>query len=81
MVIRDPHSDGERAFRAFLRDRRKSAGLRQAELAVRLSVPQSFVSKYESGERLLTFLETLTILRELGVSVEEVLIHLPTEEK
>lgn len=80
-MIRDPHSDGERALRALLRARRKSAGLRQADLALRLGVPQSFISKYESGERLLTFLETLTILRELGVGIEEVLIQLPTEIK
>lgn len=80
-MIRDPHSDGERALRAFLRDRRKSAGLRQADMAGRLNVPQSFVSKYESGERLLTFLETLAILRELNVSVDEVLAHLPNQNK
>lgn len=80
-MIRDPYSDGERALRALLRARRKSAGLRQADLALRLGVPQSFISKYESGERLLTFLETLTILRELGVGIEEVLIQLPTEIK
>jgi len=48
-------------------------GLRQADLALRLHVPQSFVSKYESGERLLSFLETLEILGELGVSVEELI--------
>lgn len=76
-VIRDPHSKGEQALRAFLRDCRKSAGLRQADLAGRLGVPQSFVSKYESGERLLTFLEVLSLLRELGVSVEEAIKHLP----
>lgn len=78
-MIRDPHSDGERALRAFLRDRRKSAGLRQADMAERLQVPQSFVSKYESGERLLTFLETMAILRELGVSMDELLDHLPSD--
>ncbi|NJK90697.1 MAG: helix-turn-helix transcriptional regulator [Blastochloris sp.] len=77
-VIRDPHSKGEQALRAFLRERRKSASLRQADLAERLNVPQSFVSKYESGERLLTFLEVLTILRELEVSVDEVIACLPS---
>ncbi len=50
-------------------------------MAGRLNVPQSFVSKYESGERLLTFLETLAILRELNVSVDEVLAHLPNQNK
>lgn len=80
-MIRDPHSEGEQALRAFLRECRKAAGLRQADLAGRLNVPQSFVSKYESGERLLTFLEALTILRKLGVSVDEVIARLPSDKK
>jgi transcriptional regulator with XRE-family HTH domain len=79
-VIRDRYSDGELAFRSFLRDRRKAAGLTQADLAARLGVPQSFVSKYESGERLLTFLEALAILRELGVGVDDVIARLPKEQ-
>lgn len=77
-VIRNPYCEGEKALRAFLRTCRKAAGLRQADLAERLRVPQSFVSKYESGERLLTFIEALTILRELGVSVGDVIACLPT---
>lgn len=76
-MIRDRYSEQEQALRAFLREHRKAAGLRQADLAMRLGVPQSFVSKYESGERLLTFLETLAILRELGVSVENAISHIP----
>lgn len=77
LVIRDPHSKEEQAFRRFLRESRKAAGLRQADLAGRLGVPQSFVSKFESGERLLTFLEALSILRELGVSVDDAIRNLP----
>lgn len=76
-MIRDPHSEEEKAFRRFLRDSRKALGLTQADLAGRLGVPQSFVSKYESGERLLTFIETLTILGELGVSIDEAISHIP----
>jgi transcriptional regulator with XRE-family HTH domain len=79
-VIRYPHSKGEQAFRRFLRDSRKAAGLRQADLAARLGVPQSFVSKFESGERLLTFLEALSIFRELGVSVDDALKNLPDNQ-
>lgn len=75
-VIRDPHSKGEQALRQFLRDSRKAAGLRQADLAARLGVPQSFVSKFETGERLLTFLEALSIFRELGVTVDDAIKRL-----
>ena len=42
---------------SLLRDFREEAGLRQIDVAERLGYPQSFVSKYESGERRLDLLE------------------------
>ena len=45
------------AFRKRLRQARNEAGLNQAEVARRLSRPQSFVSKAESGERRVDFVE------------------------
>jgi transcriptional regulator with XRE-family HTH domain len=41
----------------LLRVVREEAGLRQIDVAERLNQPQSFVSKYESGERRLDLLE------------------------
>ena len=61
-------SDEEKCLRELLRQARTKAGFRQSDLAKSLGVPQSFVSKYESGERLLTFVETLFILNHLGLS-------------
>ncbi|MBL9177885.1 MAG: helix-turn-helix transcriptional regulator [Verrucomicrobiaceae bacterium] len=58
-------------MREILRDARTKKGLRQAELASNLGVPQSFVSKYESGERVLTFVEAVVILDELGLSPQK----------
>ena len=46
---------------------RKAAGLKQAELADRLGQPQSFVSKFERGERRLDVVELIIIARALGV--------------
>ncbi|MEF2278751.1 helix-turn-helix transcriptional regulator [Deinococcus sp. YIM 134068] len=40
---------------------RKSAGLTQAELAARLGKAQSFVSKYEVGERRLDVIEFVAV--------------------
>jgi transcriptional regulator with XRE-family HTH domain len=48
-------------------------GLRQVDLANKLKVPQSFVSKYESGERRLDIIETMEICRSLGISIIELL--------
>jgi transcriptional regulator with XRE-family HTH domain len=39
----------------------------QEELASRLKKPQSFVSKYENGERRLDAIELLAVLKALGV--------------
>ena len=50
-----------KAAGAVLRDARKATGLNQADLALRLSKPQSFVSSYESGQRRIDVLELLLI--------------------
>ncbi|NOT63653.1 MAG: helix-turn-helix transcriptional regulator [Acidobacteria bacterium] len=52
-----------------LREARLAAGLRQTELAERLGTPQSFVSKYESGERRLDLLELQQICQALNLSL------------
>ena len=56
---------------ATLRDMRIGAGLTQQALAESLGVPQSFVSKYETGERRLDFLETRRVCRALGQTILE----------
>ena len=50
-------SSKQRSFLELLRQVREEAGLRQIDVADRLDQPQSFVSKYESGERRLDLLE------------------------
>jgi len=47
------------------------AGLKQGDLAERLEQSQSFVSKYESGERRLDLLELQNICRAVGLSLIE----------
>ena len=47
----------QRALLGLLREIREEAGLRQSDVAKKLGQPQSFVSKYESGERRLDLLE------------------------
>lgn len=50
-------SSKQKVFLELLRIVREEAGLRQIDVAQRLTQPQSFVSKYESGERRLDLLE------------------------
>ena len=58
-------------FRLLLIEARKAATLSQADLASRLSRPQSFVSKYERGERRLDLVEFLDIAGVLGLDAGE----------
>lgn len=51
---------------ALLRQLRLDAGLTQVEVARRLDMPQSFVSKYESGERRLDVIELKYVVGALG---------------
>jgi transcriptional regulator with XRE-family HTH domain len=46
-----------RALLNSLKQARNDAGLTQAQVARKLSKPQSFVSKFESGERRIDFVE------------------------
>ena len=52
---------------------RKKAGLTQQELAPRLSRPQSFVAKYEGGERRIDVVEFIAICRAISVDAVEII--------
>lgn len=56
-VEKSIYSEEYRRLCAILRQLRLDAGLTQVQVAERLGVPQSFVSKYESGERRLDVVE------------------------
>lgn len=50
---------------------RIGARLKQAELAEILGVPQSFVSKIESGERRLDLVELKIVVEAMGVKLSD----------
>lgn len=60
------HSSDQAAFCALMVAARKQAGLTQHELARRLKRPQSFVAKYEGGERRIDVVEFVAIVRAIG---------------
>ncbi len=67
--------------RDFLREIRKKAELTQTQLAKKLDKPQSYVSKYELGERKLDFVETVEVCEACGEYNIDRLIGLVTKEK
>ena len=62
------HTESQKHLQALLREMRLEKGLRQGDLAKRLGTPQSFVSKYEAGERRLDLLEIRAICNSLDIS-------------
>ena len=62
------YSERYTALRDALTTARKEAKITQQDLANKLKKPQSFVAKYENGERRLDMAEFMTIAEELGVN-------------
>ena len=61
----------QRALLSLLRQIRADAGLRQTDLAEALGMPQSVVSKYESGERRLDILELRQVCTVVGIELSD----------
>ena len=59
-------SPRHRQLLELLAEARRSAGLSQVELALRLARPQSWVSKVEGGERRLDIIELIEMCEALG---------------
>jgi len=59
-------ADYRRLLKELVRAR-KAAQLTQVEVARRLGKPQSFVSKYERGERRLDVIEFLRVARAIDI--------------
>jgi len=65
-VHKSLHTPEHLAFCELMAQARKKAGLTQHALAERLGRPQSFVAKYEGGERRLDVIEFVTVARAIG---------------
>ena len=62
----------------LLIEARKVAGYTQVQLAEKLLRPQSFVSKYERGERRLDVVEFLEVVQALNIDIYKFLSRLNT---
>ena len=67
------HNVRTQALRGRLREVREAADLTQMDLARAIGKPQSFVSKYETGERRLDVIEFAELCSALGVDATALL--------
>jgi len=71
-----PGSLGTPRYEALVQrliDARNGAGLTQAQVARKLNKPQSFVAKYERGERRLDVIELLDVCQALSIHRDQIL--------
>jgi transcriptional regulator with XRE-family HTH domain len=67
-IHKSVHSAEQQLLRELLVAARDKAGLTQQKLAKRLGKTQSFVAKYEGGERRLDVVEFVVIAQALGAN-------------
>ena len=78
-MTRSRRSPGYRRLQEMLIAGRVAAGLKQEEVAERLKRPQSYVSKYESGERRLDVIELIEVTAAIELDPAEVVRALATK--
>lgn len=71
MGSKKPWDERRLALQRVLKQLREDAGLTQEDLAVRLKKDQSFVSRYERGERRLDLIELAEIAEACGFRLAE----------
>lgn len=68
-----------KALRIALLEARAASGMTQSAVAAMLNRQQSFVSKYESGERSLDVVEFVAICRILGAKPSDIMEKIEVE--
>ncbi len=74
-MVKSLHTPEYEYFRSLLVDAREKVGLTQAEVSTKLGRPQSFVAKYEGGERRLDLIEFVQVCAAIGVDAHIVLAN------
>ncbi len=72
-MVKSLHSRQYLVFRELLTLARVDAGMTQVEVATKLGKPQSYVSKYESGDRRLDVTEFVQIADILSLDISDFL--------
>lgn len=79
MAGKKPWDTRRLRLQQMLREMRVAAGLMQSELAERIGADQSFVSRFERGERRLDLIEMAEICHACGVRLSEFVARFESE--
>lgn len=72
-IIKSVHSREQQIFCELMIEARTKADLTQEKLAKRLKRPQSFIAKYEGGERRIDIVEFVAVAKAIGADPIEIL--------
>lgn len=78
-VAKSIYTSEREALTSLLHQLRVEAGMTQSDLAKRLRRHQSFVSKYEQGQRRLDLVEVREVCVSLGTSLSKFVIRFEAE--
>jgi transcriptional regulator with XRE-family HTH domain len=67
------NTDAQIRLQSLLKAARERAGLTQVDLASRIGRPQSFIAKYERGERRLDVVEFAVVATAIGADPRKML--------
>lgn len=80
---KSPHTPSSIALRTLLIEKRKHRQLLQSDVAKRLKKPQSYISKYENGEKKIDLIDFIDICSALSIdpikTFEEYIASLKTK--
>ena len=74
--MKSVHTDEYGIVLLRLVEARTFAGLTQSDLAARIGKPQSYVSKYERGERRLDVLELIRVCQVLNIDTSTIVCEI-----
>ncbi len=75
-MLNTVNSDAQVALQALLRQARERAKLTQQDVAIRIGRPQSFIAKYERGERRLDVVEFVVVAAAIGADPKRLITQL-----
>lgn len=70
---KSPYSSASIALRELLKEKRLERGINQADISIILNRPQSFVSKYENGERKIDLIDFVFICKAMNIDPKLIL--------